>query len=316
MPEEPIESELDQFFATTNQELFATVNRLDKLIGSKHWLYVGTYKETLLKKSLRRVVPSRYSIDSGFIVAANQEGKVIRSTQTDILIWDSTNFSPLYRDDDFVLIPPEACKIMIEVKGVLTPVELKKTLTNFDASIDFCLTPLLQQFNIRKYVFSFDSRNIRFPETIFKSIASTYSDSPKLSIEERMNCMKSWGWPKDNLPWPLLAVDGIFVLTMGFVLRKERMFDESVRFLFNSFSVRSKNESQVYSVFESEIISSLGQHSQGNQGLWYIDQAGLLSLRRQVRVKPSTPKSLMIFPKVKRESLHADIVVDQLFEEF
>ena len=47
-------SELNQFFTASNQELIATVNRLDKLIGCNHWLTVGTYKETLLKKTLRR----------------------------------------------------------------------------------------------------------------------------------------------------------------------------------------------------------------------------------------------------------------------
>ena len=139
-------SGLEEFFSTSNKELLSTVNRLDKLIGSNHWLSVGTYKETLLKKSLRKVVPGKYSIDSGFVVAANKEGKVIRSTQTDILIWDSANFSPLFRDENFVIILPEACKIMIEVKGVLSAKELKKSLSNFDSMIDFCFVPFLQQF--------------------------------------------------------------------------------------------------------------------------------------------------------------------------
>jgi hypothetical protein len=309
-------SDLDQFFSTSNQELFATVNRLDKLIGGSHWLSVGTYKETLLKKALRRVVPQKYSIDNGFVVAANEEGKVIRSTQTDILIWDSTNYSPLFRDEDFVLIPPEACKIMIEVKGVLTRTELKKTLANFDSMVDFCFTPLLQQFDIKKYVFAFDVRKVKFPDTVFRTIASSYSQSKKITLEERMHCLKSWRWPQENRPWPLLAIDGVFILSSGFILRRERMFREGVRFLFNSFSVKSKNESQVYSVFESEILSSLGQFSRGKQGLWYIDQAGLLSLRAQIRVKPSEPKFLMIFPKVMKADLYNDINHTQVFEEF
>ncbi len=300
-------SGLEEFFATSNKELLSTVNRLDKLIGGNHWLSVGTYKETLLKKSLRKVVPEKYSIDSGFIVAANTDGQVIRSTQTDILIWDSVNFSPLFRDENFVIIPPEACKIMIEVKGVLSATDLKKSLSNFDAMIDFCFVPFLRQFGIKKYIFAYDLKRVRFPIGLFKVITNAYEKSAMISLNERMDCMKKWSWPIDGYPWPLLAIDGIFILSDGVILRRNRGFKEGVRFLFNSFSVKSKNESQVYSVFETEVLSSLGNHSNGKQGLWYMDQAGLLSLRTQIKIKPSEPKSLMIFPKINSEDMYEDI---------
>lgn len=291
------------------------MSRLDKLIGSNHWLSVGTYKETLLKKALRRVVPQKYSIDSGFVVAADKDGRVIRSTQTDILIWDSANYSPLYRDDDFVLIPPEACKVMIEVKGVLTPDRLRKTLSNFDQMIDFGFTPSLLDFNIPKYLFAFEIGKVKYPDTIFRTIASTYNKSNKIDIDNRMSCYKDW-WPTESKPWPLLSIDGIFILSTGFILRRLRGFDDEVRLLFHSFSVKSKNESQVYSVFESEVISSLGQFSQGKQGLWYSDQPGLFSLRSQIGIKPSQPKPLMIFPKVAKEKLYKDIPPEVLFDKF
>jgi hypothetical protein len=300
-------TELDQFFSTSNKELLSTVNRLDKLIGNNHWLSVGTYKETLIKKSLRQVIPNKYSIDSGFVIAADKDGKIIRSTQTDILIWDSVNYSPLFRDTDFVIIPPEACKIMIEVKGVLSSSELKKSLENFDSMIDFCFVPLLQHYNIKKYIFAYDLKRMKFPNGIFNVITSAYENNTKISLNDRMDCMKKWGWPTDNKPWPLLAIDGIFILSDGLILRRDRAFTEGVRFLFNSFSVRSKNESQVYSIFETEILSSLGNYSNGKQGLWYVDQAGLLSLRTQIKIKPSEPKSLMIFPRIKVEEMYKDI---------
>ncbi len=310
-------TELDQFFLTSNQELLSTVNRLDKLIGSNHWLSVGTYKETLLKKQLRQVIPDRYSIDSGFLIASAQSGQLIRSTQTDILIWDSVNFSTLFRDTNFVIIPPEACKIMIEVKGALSVAELKKSLKNFDATINFCCIPLLQQFSIKKYIFAYDLSRTTFPIGTFKAIANAYGNNTNISSTQRLNYMKEWGWPRDNKPWPLLAIDGIFVLSDGFILRSDRMFtDNNIRFMFNSVSVKSKNESQVYSAFETELLSSLGRRSNGKQGLWYIDQAGLLSLRGQLRFKRSEPKSLMIFPKVKKNDLYKDIDPNIVFDEY
>lgn len=308
-------SELNQFFTASNQELIATVNRLDKLIGCNHWLTVGTYKETLLKKTLRRAVPQRYSIDSGFVVAADQNGKVIRSTQTDILIWDSTNYSPLYRDEDFVLIPPEACRIMIEVKGILTRSELKNALNNFDSMLDFCFIPSLREFDIKKYIFAFNIKKMKFPEGLFKTIASSYSKSEKITLEERIDCLKEW-WPQEIMPWPLLAIDGVFILSSGFITQKVRGFKEGVRFLFYSFSETSKNESQVYSIFESNVLSSLGQFSDIKSRNTPFGQSGLYSLHRQIPVKPLAPSSLMIFPKVMRENLHKDIDETLLFETF
>lgn len=309
-------SELDHFFTTSNRELLSTVNRLDQLIGNSHWLSVGTYKETLLKKSLRRILPQKYSIDSGFVIAADKEGKIIRSNQTDILIWDSTNYAPLFRDDDFVIIPPEACKIMIEVKGGLTKSGLEKSLSNFDSMIDFCFVPLLRQFNIKKYIFSYELRNTKFPVGLFKTISSSYSKSAKITLTERMNCMKQWHWPTEYNPWPLLAIDGIFILSHGFILRRDRQFKDEIRFIFNAFSVKSENESLVYSIFESEILTSLGNFSNGKQGLWYMDQAGLLSLRSSIKAKPSKPKCLMIFPKVPSDEIYEDINAETVFDKY
>ena len=80
--------QLLHFFSTSNKELRSTVDRLDELLGKHHWLSVGTYKETLLKKTLCRVVPCKYSIDSGFVFGVNRDGNIIRSAQSDILIWD------------------------------------------------------------------------------------------------------------------------------------------------------------------------------------------------------------------------------------
>jgi hypothetical protein len=156
---------------------------------------------------------------------------------------------------------------------------------------------------------------MKFPGMLFETISSSYYQIKKIPLQERMDCMKNWGWPDDGRPWPLLSIDGIFVLSDGFILKRDRLFKDGVRFLFNSFSVKSKNESQVYSVFESEILSSLGKFSNGNQGLWYIDQAGLLSLRSQIKVKPSEPKNLMIFPKVAAEDLYKDLDAAKIYEK-
>ena len=288
--------ELDNFFLSTNKELLSTVNRLDKLIGNKHWLTVGTYKESLLKNQLRKVIPNRYSINSGFIVAANLENKIINSTQLDILIWDSYYYSPLYRDDDFVIIPPESCKIVIEVKGMLTKKELRNTIHNFDRLIHFREVQNLQQFNIAKFIFAYELKDFTYPIGFFNSLSNIYNNCEYLSLEDRLDLIEK-GYPSMFSPWPLYILNGIFILTTGFINSFIRlMSDDKHRLVFQSFSIDDSNTSNVYSLFETQILSLLGSFSGGRQGLWYSDQPGLFSLRKQIKIKQSSPKSIMFLP--------------------
>jgi hypothetical protein len=308
-------NELEGFFLSTNRELLATVNRLDELIGNRHWLSVGSYKETLLKKSLRNIVPKKYSIDSGFIIAANKNGDIIRSSQTDILIWDSTNYSPLFQDDGFVIIPPESCKIMIEVKGMLNRENIKKTIKNFDKIIDFRNIPFMQDYRIMKYLFAYDLDDIKFPEGIFSTINKAYTNCKYLSLEDRLKIMQI-GWPQDFSTWPLYRINGIFILSKGFITCSEQILgDDNLKLLFHAFSINAIDRTNVYSLFETEIISLLGRYSGGRQGSWYEDQPGLLSLRRQLKIQPSSPKSLMVLPKTDKKYFYKNFNMEEVFDE-
>jgi hypothetical protein len=306
-------NDLDDFFLSSNRELLATVNKLDNLIGDKHWLSVGIYKETLLKKMLRKVIPKKYSVDSGFVIAADQDGNIIRSAQTDILIWDSTNYSPVFRDDDFVIIPPESCKIMIEVKGVLNRRDIRGTINNFDKLIDFRKIPLMNSYNISKYLFAYKLKDIKFPDGLFSTIYSSYNECKNMLIDDRINTIQK-GWPQDSSSWPLYHIDGIFILSEGIIVCSNRLFkDDKLKMLFQAFSKNANEESNIYTIFESEILSLLGNFSGGRHNYWYEDQPGLLSLRKQVRIEPSLPKSLMIIPKTDKKYFHKDISQENVF---
>jgi len=281
-------SELDKFFLSTNRELSATVNRLDKLIGKNHWLSVGTYKEALLKNMLKRVIPKKYSVNSGFIMGADQNGEIIRSAQTDILIWDSHNYSPLFCADDFVIIPPEACKIMIEVKSSLRGNEIKNTIKKFDKINKFKNIPNMGSHKISKFIFAYKMYKMKFPDGIFNTLYDFYTKCEDLSIEDRMSAIDA-GY---NGSGSLYILNGIFILSEGCVICSEGNFkDNKLKLLFNSYTVNTNDEDIIYSFFENIIISLLGNY----------DQYGLYSLRRQLEIKPSIPKSLMVIPKTDIE---------------
>jgi len=124
------------------------MKRLDFLIGRAHWLSVGNYKEELLRSLLKQLLPKKYEVSTGFILALDDNGKEIKSKQQDIIIWNSYEYAAIFRDGDFVIVPPEACKAVIEVKSTLTSQTMKKAMFASDCIVDFVRTPYIQNLNI------------------------------------------------------------------------------------------------------------------------------------------------------------------------
>ena len=96
-----------------SNELIAVKDRVQNIIGDKHWEEVGRYKEIILTDVIKRHLPSGVSIGNGFIVNGDEV-----STQVDILVYKS--YMPiLFKKDDFVIVPAESVLGVIEVKSSL-----------------------------------------------------------------------------------------------------------------------------------------------------------------------------------------------------
>ncbi|EKD79721.1 MAG: hypothetical protein ACD_40C00331G0004 [uncultured bacterium] len=86
-----------------------------------HYAERGAETEDLLKVFLNRVLPKRFSADTGLVI--DLENNI--SSQTDVIIYDSYN-SPIYRTGSRLLIlPSDNVASVIEVKSNLNKVELK-----------------------------------------------------------------------------------------------------------------------------------------------------------------------------------------------
>ncbi len=105
-------------------ELNSRVNRVRLLIGDAHWGEEGTYKEALLRELLREFLPSKYRVSTGFVYWWD-EGV---SKQIDIIIWDSTDSTPLVQQGEFAILTQDDVKAIIEVKTTLRPDSLKSAL--------------------------------------------------------------------------------------------------------------------------------------------------------------------------------------------
>ena len=301
-----------KFLSSYNAELLSKVSRLDELIGRDHWLSVGNYKESILRSLISNSLPRKYEVSTGFILASDREGRILKSRQIDIIIWDSANYAPIFRDGDFVIVPPESCSAVVEVKGKLTAKELSKSLLNIDSLIEFYLTAYPVYNYIRKYVFAYDiSKELKFPDRLWQVIANTYNRGKFISLEERMT-LSNKSVSSSNRWNPLFSVDAIFVLPLGAIKREVWAFEDSVRFIFRSYRTASETHNHTYAYFEIDLQSHLA--TDGKPGLLYAHQPGLFSVKRNMDITSTQSKSLMIFPPLEHEGmLYQGIDKDQVF---
>lgn len=286
---------MSSFFSSYSHELKSKMKRLDFLIGRDHWLSVGNYKEDLLRRLLRHLLPKKYEVSTGFILALDVNGKEIKSKQQDIIIWDSNDYAAIFRDGDFVIVPPEACRVVIEVKSTLTSEKLKKAMTASDGIFDFIRTPYVQNLNISKYIFAYGSA-LSFPDSYFDSIHNFYKNdvAGQLSIEQRIEFTKNH-WPQHNSA-NLASLDGIFVLGVGSILRRIRGYpNNQVRFIFEALELTSGQEDHVYTFFEHTINTVINSPS-NRPGSYYEKQPGLFSMMQKIVLRPLKSGGVMVYP--------------------
>jgi hypothetical protein len=105
------------FHLTTGKELLALKDRVRHLIS--HWGEDGRYKEAVLKTVIQRFLPTKFTIATGFVVKQTEtRGEHLASSQIDLLIYDNS-FPILFKENDFVIVTPDAVSAIIEVKANL-----------------------------------------------------------------------------------------------------------------------------------------------------------------------------------------------------
>ncbi|MCH7382267.1 hypothetical protein MMP71_00215 [Acinetobacter dispersus] len=153
------------FSAAIAGELEALSERIRFII--KHAPTVGTYRETLLQNTLKKHLPERYHIATGFIYGVEK--------QIDILIYDKVDYAPIFRETDLVIVPPESVRAVIEVKTKITHENLQSALELLDLAshVDDMNPPFF------KGVFAFESALTE--ESIYRNVADFYADLGAIS---------------------------------------------------------------------------------------------------------------------------------------
>lgn len=149
-----------KFSATIAGELDSLSKNVSFIIN--HAPSLGTYRENLLQSTLRRYLPERYHVATGFIFGLNK--------QIDILIYDRIDYAPIFREGDLVIVPQESVRAIIEVKTTLTSHSLKSALKLLNQVSEFDDT----QPPFFKGIYAFESR--LKPDKLYKEVASFYTD--------------------------------------------------------------------------------------------------------------------------------------------
>ncbi|MFC5431480.1 DUF6602 domain-containing protein [Paraburkholderia denitrificans] len=112
------EYERRSYLRSFADELVLKSRRIDSLI--RHSGTIGSYREALLRSMLKRLLPARYHVDTGFIEDCPR--------QLDIIIWDGGNYPALFREADVVVVSRASVRAVIEVKTTLNSGTLREAL--------------------------------------------------------------------------------------------------------------------------------------------------------------------------------------------
>lgn len=220
---------LSQLSGSYAAELKAQRARLDELVGDAHWLSVGSYKEALLRRVLRNRLPKKFEVSTGFVLARHQGQRLI-SAQIDVLVWNAADHAPLFRDDEFVIVPPESVHAAIEVKGRLVQPEIAEALQNLERVTT--LARFVHEFGPARppfrAIFAFsrktreegDAGYVSWPATVFNSLWAHYKTGDAQhpwSLDDRLQEARSVVPGRWSLPW----IDMVSVLGDGFVELEE-----------------------------------------------------------------------------------------------
>jgi hypothetical protein len=147
-PSPPHGTDLYAYAGLLGESFRARVELLGSVLGNAHHPSVGTFKESLIAELLRNTIPKRFEVASGFVLFAMPgqtpvAGPVsdpmryhsfVLSHQCDVIVYDAANVPVVFRDLNFAIVRPEAVRAVIEIKGRLTPQELRRIIDN---AIDF-----------------------------------------------------------------------------------------------------------------------------------------------------------------------------------
>lgn len=107
-------SDLIEYHKTINKEICLLKDKLKYL--TKHPAENGRFREIILSNTIKKHLPAKYSIGTGFILKqCETRGDHEISSQVDLMVYDNS-YPILFREGDFAIVTTDAVRAIIEVK--------------------------------------------------------------------------------------------------------------------------------------------------------------------------------------------------------
>lgn len=107
-----------RYLASIMSEVTGIKDRITFLIS--HGPTQGSYYEGLIRSVLKKYIPSKYHVATGFIEDC--------PNQIDILIYDRMNYPPIFQYEDLVVVGRDSVRAVIEVKSRLDSTSINEAL--------------------------------------------------------------------------------------------------------------------------------------------------------------------------------------------
>ncbi|PZU93148.1 MAG: hypothetical protein DCE90_17005 [Pseudanabaena sp.] len=228
----------------------------------------GQNLEYAVRSYLRRRIPRRFEISTGFISTleinrqVDKEAKVTRkvSRQFDIIIWDANTFPPLYRADDFVIVVPESVKVIIEITKTLDDDKLWGDLEKFE--------DLYELYSSERQLFR--------PYTAILSFSSKLTSKSKVQMKYFLQYLEKFYLFKSTVPilfrygvfrnqrlqvYPVALssfLDSICILDQGLIKGKIESVGSKSVIRYIAYANEPNIETS-FGVFERDIVLHLSQ---------------------------------------------------------
>jgi hypothetical protein len=148
---------LIDYHKSTTRELVALTHKVRNLVPN--WGEDGKYKEVVLKNIIKRFLPEKFSIGTGFVIKQTENrGEHLSSTQIDLIIF-SNDAPVLFREGDFVILTADAVKGIIEVKANVQNQNLQEIVRKANENGSFIFSGKKnKEENFFNGIFSYESR--------------------------------------------------------------------------------------------------------------------------------------------------------------
>lgn len=113
------------FLDSMGRELEAKLERVTQLIEGRHRPSEGSYREVLVRQLLRRMLPGKFRISTGFVHFGDSV-----SSQWDIIVWDCIEHAAFLEEGEFAIVPSAAVKGVVEVTTTVEMAKLREDLAD------------------------------------------------------------------------------------------------------------------------------------------------------------------------------------------